>query len=151
MLETEQVTPGLEGAITYYVAEGMNADYEGEHETLYDDLNLQGEENIYGMSNDKGGCSSSNISLSSQRSDPDICLSVEMLDAANCFLSSCTGELSAKFKAACTKEVDQRSRLVKKKQQEDLTKDNGLADLVKLVKSIRNTIARFKIRGWEML
>ncbi|KAK5661693.1 hypothetical protein OQA88_9793 [Cercophora sp. LCS_1] len=53
-VETEQVTE-LEESIRYYVTDGMNDDYI-EDETLYDDLDLQEEEDAYGMNldNDKG-------------------------------------------------------------------------------------------------
>lgn len=51
VLETEQVNE-LEDSIKFYVAEGQNDNYEGEDETLYEDLNLQEEEDTYGMNND---------------------------------------------------------------------------------------------------
>ena len=53
-VEAEQVTD-LEESIRYYVTDGMNDDYV-EDEGLYDDLDLQEEEDAYGMNqeNDKG-------------------------------------------------------------------------------------------------
>ncbi|KAL2022022.1 hypothetical protein VTK56DRAFT_6262 [Thermocarpiscus australiensis] len=53
-VEAEQVTE-LEESIKYYVSDGMNDDFM-EDEGMYDDLNLQEEEDAYGMNqdNDKG-------------------------------------------------------------------------------------------------
>jgi CCR4-NOT transcription complex subunit 3 len=53
-VEAEQVNE-LEESIKYYVSDGMNEDFM-EDEGLYDDLNLQEEEDAYGMNldNDKG-------------------------------------------------------------------------------------------------
>ncbi|KAK4643096.1 General negative regulator of transcription subunit 5 [Podospora bellae-mahoneyi] len=53
-VETEQVTD-LEESIKYYVSDGMNDDFP-EDEGMYDDLNLEEEEDAFGMNleNDKG-------------------------------------------------------------------------------------------------
>ncbi len=56
-VNTEQVTD-LEESIKYYVSEGMNDDYMGEDDEMYDDLNLQEEEDVYGMNNDNDRVSS---------------------------------------------------------------------------------------------
>ncbi|OTA70432.1 hypothetical protein K449DRAFT_380490 [Hypoxylon sp. EC38] len=55
-VETEQVND-LEESIRYYVTDGMNDDYI-EDEGLYDDLNLQEEEDVYGMGQDNDRVSS---------------------------------------------------------------------------------------------
>ncbi|CAJ2503318.1 Uu.00g107120.m01.CDS01 [Anthostomella pinea] len=55
-LETEQVT-ALEEDIIYYVGEGMNDDFM-EDEGLYDELELQEEEDVYGMNQDNDRLSS---------------------------------------------------------------------------------------------
>lgn len=49
-IETEQVTD-LEESIKYYVSDGMNDDFM-EDDEMYDDLNLQEEEDVYGMNVD---------------------------------------------------------------------------------------------------
>lgn len=56
-VETEQVDD-LKDPIRYYVDEGMNDDFQGEDETLYDDLNLQEDEDNFGMNNDNDRVSS---------------------------------------------------------------------------------------------
>ena len=55
-VETEQVTD-LEETIRYYVTDGMNEDFM-EDDEMYDDLNLQEEEDSYGMNNDNDRVSS---------------------------------------------------------------------------------------------
>lgn len=55
-VETEQVTD-LEESIRYYVTDGMNDDFM-EDEEMYDELNLQEEEDVYGMNNDNDRVSS---------------------------------------------------------------------------------------------
>lgn len=55
-VETEQVND-LEETIKYYVSDGMNDDFM-EDEELYDDLNLEEEEDAYGMNNDNDRLSS---------------------------------------------------------------------------------------------
>ena len=55
-VEAEQVTE-LEESIKYYVSDGMNDEYM-EDEEMYDDLNLQEEEDVYGMNNDNDRVSS---------------------------------------------------------------------------------------------
>ncbi|KAK3394873.1 Not1 N-terminal domain, CCR4-Not complex component-domain-containing protein [Podospora didyma] len=49
-VESEQVTE-LEESIKYYVSDGMNDDFM-EDDTMYDELNLQEEEDAYGMNQD---------------------------------------------------------------------------------------------------
>jgi CCR4-NOT transcription complex subunit 3 len=55
-VETDQVT-GLEDDIRYYVSDGMTDDFM-EDEQMYDDLNLEEEEDNYGMNNDNDRVSS---------------------------------------------------------------------------------------------
>lgn len=55
-VEAEQVTE-LEESIKYYVSDGMNDEYM-EDDEMYDDLNLQEEEDVYGMNNDNDRVSS---------------------------------------------------------------------------------------------
>jgi CCR4-NOT transcription complex subunit 3 len=55
-VETEQVNE-LEETIRYYVTDGMNEDFM-EDDEMYDDLNLQEEEDTYGMNNDNDRVSS---------------------------------------------------------------------------------------------
>lgn len=55
-VETEQVND-LEESIKYYLTDGMSEDYM-EDETMYDDLNLQEDEDNYGMNNDNDRVSS---------------------------------------------------------------------------------------------
>lgn len=55
-VETEQVND-LEESIRYYVSDGMNEDFM-EDEEMYDDLNLEEEEDTYGMNNDNDRVSS---------------------------------------------------------------------------------------------
>jgi len=55
-VETEQVTD-LEESIKYYVSDGMNEDFM-EDDEMYDDLNLQEEEDAYGMGNENDRVSS---------------------------------------------------------------------------------------------
>ncbi|KAI9743911.1 MAG: general negative regulator of transcription subunit 5 [Claussenomyces sp. TS43310] len=55
-VETEQVND-LEESIKYYVSDGMNEDFM-EDDEMYDDLNLQEEEDAYGMNNDNDRVSS---------------------------------------------------------------------------------------------
>jgi CCR4-NOT transcription complex subunit 3 len=55
-VETEQVTD-LEETIRYYVTDGMNEDFM-EDDEMYDDLNLQEEEDSYGMNNENDRVSS---------------------------------------------------------------------------------------------
>jgi len=69
-VDTEQVTD-LEESIRYYVTDGMNDDYV-EDETMYDDLDLQEEEDAYGMNqeNDKGS-SQDNQSVQGDLAEPE--------------------------------------------------------------------------------
>ena len=55
-VETEQVND-LEETIRYYVSDGMNEDFM-EDDEMYDDLNLEEEEDNYGMNNDNDRVSS---------------------------------------------------------------------------------------------
>ncbi|OTB09193.1 hypothetical protein M426DRAFT_316483 [Hypoxylon sp. CI-4A] len=55
-VETDQVTD-LEESIRYYVSDGMNDEYI-EDEELYDELNLQEEEDVYGMGQENDRVSS---------------------------------------------------------------------------------------------
>lgn len=55
-VDTDQVTD-LEETIRYYVTDGMNEDFM-EDDEMYDDLNLQEEEDNYGMNNDNDRVSS---------------------------------------------------------------------------------------------
>ncbi|KFY29753.1 hypothetical protein V493_02260 [Pseudogymnoascus sp. VKM F-4281 (FW-2241)] len=55
-VETDQVTD-LEESIKYYVTDGMNEDFM-EDDEMYDELNLQEEEDVYGMNNDNDRVSS---------------------------------------------------------------------------------------------
>ena len=55
-VETDQVTD-LEESIRYYVSDGLNEDFM-EDEEMYDDLNLDEEEDAYGMNNDNDRVSS---------------------------------------------------------------------------------------------
>lgn len=55
-VETEQVND-LEESIKYYVSNGMDEDY-AEDDEMYDDLNLEEEEDAYGMNNDNDRVSS---------------------------------------------------------------------------------------------
>lgn len=55
-VETEQVND-LEETIRYYVSDGMNDDFM-EDDEMYDDLNLQEEEDAYGMNNENDRVSS---------------------------------------------------------------------------------------------
>jgi CCR4-NOT transcription complex subunit 3 len=55
-VETEQVND-LEESIRYYVSDGMTEDFM-EDEEMYDDLNLEEEEDTYGMNNDNDRVSS---------------------------------------------------------------------------------------------
>lgn len=67
-LETEQVTD-LEESIKYYVSDGMNEDFM-EDDEMYDDLNLQEEEDAYGMNNENDRVSSQDTQ-SIQEEAPD--------------------------------------------------------------------------------
>jgi CCR4-NOT transcription complex subunit 3 len=69
-VETEQVTD-LEESIRYYVTDGMNDDYV-EDEGMYDDLDLQEEEDAYGM-NQEGdkGSSQDNQSIQGDSAEPE--------------------------------------------------------------------------------
>jgi len=69
-VEAEQVTE-LEESIRYYVSDGLNDDYV-EDEGLYDDLDLQEEEDAYGMNqeNDKGS-SQDNQSIQDDVAEPE--------------------------------------------------------------------------------
>lgn len=69
-VETDEVTD-LEESIRYYVTDGMNDDYV-EDETMYDDLDLQEEEDAYGMNqeNDKGS-SQDNQSIQDDVPEPE--------------------------------------------------------------------------------
>jgi CCR4-NOT transcription complex subunit 3 len=69
-VDTEQVTD-LEESIRYYVTDGMNDDYV-EDETMYDDLDLQEEEDAYGM-NQEGdkGSSQDNQSIQGDPAEPE--------------------------------------------------------------------------------
>ena len=68
-VETEQVND-LEETIRYYVSDGMNDDFM-EDDEMYDDLNLQEEEDNYGMNNDNDRVSSQDTQ-SIQEETPDI-------------------------------------------------------------------------------
>jgi CCR4-NOT transcription complex subunit 3 len=68
VLETEQVTD-LEEGIKYYVSDGMNEDFM-EDDEMYDDLNLQEEEDAYGMNNENDRVSSQDTQ-SIQEEAPD--------------------------------------------------------------------------------
>jgi len=69
-VETEQVTD-LEESIRYYVTDGMNEDY-AEDEGMYDDLDLQEEEDAFGMivDGDKGS-SQDNQSAQGESVEPE--------------------------------------------------------------------------------
>jgi CCR4-NOT transcription complex subunit 3 len=67
-IETEQVND-LEESIKYYVSDGMNEDFM-EDDEMYDDLNLQEEEDVYGMNNDNDRVSSQDTQ-SIQEEAPD--------------------------------------------------------------------------------
>ena len=67
-VETEQVTD-LEETIRYYVTDGMNEDFM-EDDEMYDDLNLQEEEDNYGMNNENDRVSSQDTQ-SVQEETPD--------------------------------------------------------------------------------
>jgi CCR4-NOT transcription complex subunit 3 len=67
-LETEQVTD-LEESIKYYVTDGTNEDFM-EDDEMYDDLNLEEEEDAYGMNNDNDRVSSQDTQ-SIQEEGPD--------------------------------------------------------------------------------
>jgi CCR4-NOT transcription complex subunit 3 len=68
-VETEQVND-LEETIRYYVTDGMNDDFM-EDDEMYDDLNLQEEEDNYGMNNDNDRVSSQDTQ-SVQEEAPEI-------------------------------------------------------------------------------
>jgi len=68
-VETEQVND-LEETIRYYVSDGMNDDFM-EDDEMYDDLNLQEEEDNYGMNNDNDRVSSQDTQ-SVQEETPEI-------------------------------------------------------------------------------
>jgi len=69
-VETEQVTD-LEETIKYYVSDNMNDDFV-EDEEMYDDLNLEEEEDNYGMNNDNDRVSSQDAqSIQEDTPDPD--------------------------------------------------------------------------------
>jgi CCR4-NOT transcription complex subunit 3 len=68
VLETEQVTD-LEESIKYYVSDGMNEDFM-EDDEMYDDFNLQEEEDAYGMNNENDRVSSQDTQ-SIQEEAPD--------------------------------------------------------------------------------
>jgi CCR4-NOT transcription complex subunit 3 len=68
-VETEQVND-LEETIRYYVSDGMNDDFM-EDDEMYDDLNLQEEEDVYGMNNDNDRVSSQDTQ-SIQEEAPDM-------------------------------------------------------------------------------
>jgi CCR4-NOT transcription complex subunit 3 len=67
-VETDQVT-GLEDSIKYYVTDGMNHDYM-EDDEMYDELNLQEDEDNFGMNNDNDRVSSQDTQ-SVQEEAPD--------------------------------------------------------------------------------
>ena len=69
-VETEQVND-LQETISYYVSDGMNEDFM-EDDEMYDDLNLQEEEDAYGMNNDNDRVSSQDTqSVQEETADPD--------------------------------------------------------------------------------
>ncbi|KAL3424230.1 General negative regulator of transcription subunit 3 [Phlyctema vagabunda] len=69
-VESEQVTE-LEETIKYYISDGMNDDFM-EDDEMYDDLNLQEEEDAYGMNNDNDRVSSQDTqSIQEDTPDPD--------------------------------------------------------------------------------
>jgi CCR4-NOT transcription complex subunit 3 len=69
VLETEQVTD-LEESIKYYVSDGMNVDFM-EDDEMYDDLNLQEEEDAYGMNNENDRVSSQDTQSIEEAPDTD--------------------------------------------------------------------------------
>jgi CCR4-NOT transcription complex subunit 3 len=69
-IETEQVTD-LEESIKYYVSDGMNEDFM-EDEEIYDDLNLDEEEDAYGMNNDNDRVSSQDTQSIQEEPDHDL-------------------------------------------------------------------------------
>jgi CCR4-NOT transcription complex subunit 3 len=70
-VETEQVND-LEETIRYYVSDGMNDDFM-EDDEMYDDLNLEEEEDNYGMNNDNDRVSSQDTqSIQEEAPDTDI-------------------------------------------------------------------------------
>lgn len=69
-VETEQVND-LEESIRYYVTDGMNEDFM-EDDEMYDELNLQEEEETYGMNNDNDRVSSQDTqSIQEDTPDPE--------------------------------------------------------------------------------
>lgn len=67
-VETEQVTD-LEESIKYYVTDGMNEDFM-EDDEMYDDLNLQEEEDVYGLNNDNDRVSSQDAQSIQEEPEP---------------------------------------------------------------------------------
>jgi CCR4-NOT transcription complex subunit 3 len=67
-VETEQVTD-LEESIRYYISDGMTEDYV-EDDEMYDDLNLEEDEDMYGMNNENDRLSSQDTQ-SVQEDAPD--------------------------------------------------------------------------------
>lgn len=63
-IDTESVTD-LEESIRYYVTDNVNADFI-EDDTMYDDLNLDDEEGVYGMPQEDKGSSQDNASLAEE-------------------------------------------------------------------------------------
>lgn len=69
-IETEDVN-GLEESIRYYVSDGMNDDFM-EDDEMYDELNLQEEEDNYGMNNDNDRVSSQDTqSIQEEAPEPE--------------------------------------------------------------------------------
>ncbi|OLN85597.1 General negative regulator of transcription subunit 3 [Colletotrichum chlorophyti] len=68
-VETDQVTD-LEESIRYYVSDGMNDDFM-EDEALYDDLNLDEEEGVYGLPQDGDKSSSQDAQSLAEEPTPE--------------------------------------------------------------------------------
>jgi CCR4-NOT transcription complex subunit 3 len=70
-VETEQIN-SIKDDIKFYVSDGLNPDFM-EDEELYDELNLQEEEDAYGMNNDNDRVSSQDTqSIQEEAPDPDV-------------------------------------------------------------------------------
>ncbi|TVY92042.1 CCR4-NOT transcription complex subunit [Lachnellula willkommii] len=70
-VETEQIN-SIKDDIKFYVSDGMQPDFM-EDEELYDELNLQEEEDAYGMNNDNDRVSSQDTqSIQEETPDPDV-------------------------------------------------------------------------------
>ncbi|TVY28412.1 General negative regulator of transcription subunit [Lachnellula hyalina] len=69
-VETEQIN-SIKDDIKFYVSDGMQVDFM-EDEELYDELNLQEEEDAYGMNNDDRVSSQDTQSVQEETPDPDV-------------------------------------------------------------------------------